>query len=674
MSRLFFDGPFEGGETPFDVIITDLILKDGDNLLAVRVLNPTYDFIDGYTLGQIPHLNKVMIPQAGCTFNFGGIMYPVELWVAPPVSITDLLVRADARTGVITVTATIRNSTGAPSEGTVSYSVAAANATGDLVDSAEQTVACVAGEAEPTVTLTIAQPRIWHLDDPFMYRVTAELRAPGQRPCQKSVRCGFRDFRITDGYFHLNGHRIFLKSAHTGNIVPIGMKVPVVPDHICRDIINAKAAGFNAIRSIGTLWPEQLDFCNEIGLLVIEESMANWLLGAPNSGYSYATQYPDVPYTAEMEKRFEHNNSEMIRRDRNHPSVVAWELLNETQDGPIFDNAVRFLAKLRMLDTTRVVLLSSGRFDGRYTIGSISNPGSDTWEYAWGVEGPDAAHGTMRYPSPEGSGEFHFYPAVPQTATANALLRNLGKQTKPVFLSEYGIGSLFDVINEWRHFEQAGARPDLEDMSWLREQSEGLYADWQRLGLQGAYSFVEDMLRDSQQLNARQRTLGFNLIPSNPHLCGFSLTGLLDHGMCGEGLWTFWRHWKPGMFDAVRDGWSPLRWCLFVDPMHAYAGREVTIEAVLATEDVLQPGDYPARFRVCGPTGTVWEKSATVTIPDPLQLAVPVIRETFRLDGPGGQYTFTANLERGGAPTGHSLTFHVSTVADWPRLSGTLGH
>ena len=85
---------------------------------------------------------------------------------------------------------------------------------------------------------------------------------------------------------------------------------------------------------------------------------------------------------------------------------------------------------------------------------------------------------------------------------------------------------------------------------------------------------------------------------------------MLDHAMTGEGLWTFWREWKPATFDAVADGWSPLRWCLFVDPSHGYAGRTFTVEAVLATEDVLRPGEYPARFRVFGPHGVAWEKAA----------------------------------------------------------------
>ncbi|MGD0093194.1 MAG: hypothetical protein ABSE73_25045, partial [Planctomycetota bacterium] len=303
----------------------------------------------------------------------------------------------------------------------------------------------------------------------------------------------------------------------------------------------------------------------------------------------------------------------------------------------------------------------------------VSNPGSNAWEPVWGVEGPEVK-AVPKGPQPGGyvghPGDAHVYPATPHTAQTCDFIRGLGRETKPVFLSEYGIGSMMNVISEWRHFEQAGARPDLMDAAMLRAQSEALCADWKRLGFDGVYPFPEDLLRESQRLHSRQRTLGFDLIRSNPKLCGFNLTGILDHAITGEGLWTFWREWKPGTFDAVSDGWSPLRWCLFVDPSHGYSGHTFTVEAVLATEDALRPGDYPARFRVCGENGVVWEKTAVVKIPDPAPLAVPAIRETIKLEAPAGRYVFAASLESGGAPTGGRLAFYLSDAAALPRAQG----
>ena len=649
-------GAYEGGETPFEFDITREVKRKGDNLLAVRVLNPIDDPIDGYTLAQTPHRNKKVSLLTGSFFDCGGIMYPVEIHFVPSVHVTDIFARPDVESGTITVTATVRNSRRTTASGRIVLSAAPACG-GDAMATVEKKGTFRPGTSRRTFTVKVPHPHLWDLDDPFLYRVTVEVTA-GRRAHAHSVRCGFRDFRVVDGYFHLNGKRIFLKSTHTGNAMPIGQQVAVIPDHVRRDMIHAKASGFNTVRFIaGVGYPTQLDFCDEIGLMVYEECLAAWCLGE----------------SPKMGERFNRSTSAMIRRDRNHPSVTIWGLLNETLDGPVFQRAHDFLPVLRKLDDSRLVLLNSGRFDNRFDIGTISNPRSGSWEHVWGIEGPSAPtfDAKLPYPSRDGAGDFHFYPSVPQTQEATALIRNLGRGTKPVFLSEYGIGSLFDVIREWRHFQQAGARPDLEDGAWLKEQSEALMADWKRLGFDDVYPFPEDLLRESQRLHARQRTIGFDAIRSNPNICGYNLTGMLDHAMTGEGLWTYWREWKPATFDAVTDGWSPLRWCLFVDPLHAYSGRTVTVEAVLATEAVLKPGKYPARFRVVGPDGPVWEKSATISIPDPAPLAVPAIKETFRLKGPAGNYTFSAVLRRGGAPTGEPLTFHVSESRALPGLTGS---
>ena len=96
----------------------------------------------------------------------------------------------------------------------------------------------------------------------------------------------------------------------------------------------------------------------------------------------------------------------------------------------------------------------------------------------------------------------------------------------------------------------------------MRSMAERFVDDWNRYGMDGVYAFPEDMLRDSQRRMARHRLLGFDLIRSNPRICGFNLTSYLDPVLTGEGVWRFWRDWKPGAMDALQDGWWPLRWSL----------------------------------------------------------------------------------------------------------------
>jgi hypothetical protein len=91
---------------------------------------------------------------------------------------------------------------------------------------------------------------------------------------------------------------------------------------------------------------------------------------------------------------------------------------------------------------------------------------------------------------------------------------------------------------------------------------------------------------------------------------------------------------------------------------------------------VLAPGEYPVRFRVRGPAGVAWEENATARIPEPGPngdgpLAVGVLRTTVTVDAPG-EYTFSAEMLRGGAPAGGRLKFRLSDVAALPPMRGSV--
>jgi hypothetical protein len=100
-----------------------------------------------------------------------------------------------------------------------------------------------------------------------------------------------------------------------------------------------------------------------------------------------------------------------------------------------------------------------------------------------------------------------------------------------------------------------------------------------------------------------------------------------------------------------------------------YAKTPVRLEAVLANEDVLTPGEYPARLQVVGPNLTrVLERTIAVKIPDPQSkpepaFALPVFSEDLVIDGPPGKYRFIATFERGAAAAGGDVEFYVD-VAD----------
>ncbi len=671
-------GSHEGGETPFTLDVTSAIKAGVANLLAVRVLNPGNERIDGVILAETPHRNKVVPFAVGSSYNYGGILLPVELLTVPSVRVADVFVEPDAKTGSVQLHVTVRND-GVAAVRAELFGLVSSQLWSDTTAAGTMTDSFPSGESKHRLVLRVPQPHLWSTDDPYLYRATVRLtESAGKAPAQHetSVRFGFRDFTVKNGWFHLNGKRLFLRSTHTGNHVPVGQVVPGKLDFLRRDLVYAKACGYNCVRFIsGVAWPDQLDLCDELGLLVYEENLAGWCLGINVNGSRFA----DAP---DLARRFDLSTREMILRDRNHPSVAIWGLLNETFDGPVFRHAVEALPLIRDLDPTRLVLLHSGRWDGQWNIGSVCNPGSRTWEHVWGVEEADTVPVKVKLSwSPggyaENAGDAHAYPLTPQPAAMGAFIRNLGQGTKPVFLSEYGIGSLMNVIDESRKYAEAGFSMESPDAVFIKSMADRLQADWGRLGLDGVYPFPEDMLRDSQRLSMRQRRMGFDLIRSNPNLCGYNLTGMLDHALTGEGMWTFWREWKPGCADVLRDGWAPLRWCLFVNPLHGYAGRPLRVEAVLANEDVLPAGAYSATFRILGPRGIAWEKTVSFRIAAPVAgrealLSVPVLNEEIVLDGPAGSYEFAARLDKGGCPAGDRMKFRLSDAQDLPKVSATV--
>ncbi|MFN9915668.1 MAG: glycoside hydrolase family 2 TIM barrel-domain containing protein, partial [Pirellulaceae bacterium] len=89
-----------------------------------------------------------------------------------------------------------------------------------------------------------------------------------------------------------------------------------------------------------------------------------------------------------ISRRFDASLSGVMRRDRNHPSIVIWCLLNEMWDGPQFRHAVQSLPLVKHLDDTRLVWLGSGGFDMQFSQGSLSNPGAMEWQHLMGNETP----------------------------------------------------------------------------------------------------------------------------------------------------------------------------------------------------------------------------------------------------------------------------------------------
>ncbi|MBN2295800.1 MAG: beta galactosidase jelly roll domain-containing protein [Pirellulales bacterium] len=673
-----FLGSHEGAEFPFELKCGDALRPHAENLLVVRVINPVEEPIDGFVLGDTAHRSKFNKNYGiGALYNYGGITRGVELIEIDPVRILDVHAQADMKENLIKVSTNLQNDSKAAVNGCMTVTVRLKNS--DLVLSRQNlTFSAPSGESKRAVKITIAEPHYWSPEDPQFYLVTVgvECEAEGQvRQDQRTVHCGFRELRVDNGYFRLNGKRVLLRCLLAENDYLVGEKI--MPEHLRRDLIFAKAAGFNTIRFFnGGVYPEQLDLCDEIGLMVYEESYASWYLSDPR----LKSKFSDM---SKMPQRFDRSMLGVVRRDRNHPSVIIWGMLNETFDGPVFRHVYNSLGKLRDLDDSRVVLLNSGRWDGIITVGSLSNPHSREWEPLWGKEtagGIPVAEvdaqgkteikfyqGGLGESVTMGFGDFHRYPRVPWKKWDRDFYKYHGGDAKPMFLSEVGTGSLLDVVNALYQCRAAGSAVETNYAMGLRKQAELLLADWKRLGMNEVYAFPEDLFVDSYRQQARQTRLELDLIRSNPKFCGYGITSMVDWNV-GAGRWTYDRELKTGMLETLRDGWAPLRWCLFVEPGHVYAGREFELQAVLANEDRLKSGTYTAHFKLFGKPGVVWEKRVELSAPQAptgadAPLTINVLHERVKLDVPPGDYEFAASLEGGGSVAGGRRKFYVSRSA-----------
>jgi len=290
------------------------------------------------------------------------------------------------------------------------------------------------------------------------------------------------------------------------------------------------------------------------------------------------------------------------------------------------------------------------------SLGGLSNPGSNEWERV--------------------VGDMHTYPRVPHRALELERLRTFASSDLPLFLSEYGVGSGTHWPRILRHYEAMGEESCPAAQS-TRDLLAAFMADWNKWKLGDEFASPEEFFDQCLAKMGGLRRLGINALRSNPRIISYNLTGTHDAGESySEGVLTSFREPKPGTFDAMRDGFAPLRWCLFAEPVSVYRGQKVKLEAVIANEDVLKPGDYPARLQVLGPADEkVWEREVTVTIPPKAgeaeaSFAIPVFSEEAPIDGPSGKYRLSARLLRGAASAGENLEFRVTDPKDMPAVKG----
>lgn len=323
-----------GGYTPFVVDVTGLLTAGKENEILVRLDNR----------------NNPLIPPGKPLENldfcyYGGIYRDVNLIAKPDVHITHPILSGQRAGGGVFVTypevseaqATVNvqvevENQSATEQGIVLrhtlYEWNRKNGKGKKVTAETQDVRLSAGSKQTSArAITVAQPRLWHPETPNLYILTTEVLAGGKVIDSEDTRIGIRRLEMTrEKGFVINGKPLRLVGSNRH------MEYPYVGNAISddaqyRDIWQIRANGFNTVR-LGH-YPQDvsvLDACDELGLLAIE----------PIPGWQFFNKSP-------LFKELTHRDvRDMIRRDRNHPSVVMWETTlneswppNEWKDGAV---------------------------------------------------------------------------------------------------------------------------------------------------------------------------------------------------------------------------------------------------------------------------------------------------------------------------------------------------
>ena len=170
-----------------------------------------------------------------------------------------------------------------------------------------------------TKTFTVENPRLWDVDDPYLYETEVE----GQK-----FRYGIRtiSFHADGRGFQLNGRRVHLRGMclhHDLGAIGTAFNVSAAR----RRLEKLREAGCNAIRSAHNQPdPRLLELCDEMGFLVMDEVFDQWSIC--KSGNDYGRLY---------RRWWERDLRTWIRTDRNHPSVIIWGFGNEIMESRMTD-------------------------------------------------------------------------------------------------------------------------------------------------------------------------------------------------------------------------------------------------------------------------------------------------------------------------------------------------
>lgn len=338
------------GETPFDADITDAVRFGENQQLAVRVTNAGGNF---HWQDYTPYYwGKYQILPGRA---FGGIIGSVRLTCAPDVHISDIYVQNLPTITEANAVVETGNLTGKACKRNFKVTVCERENPEKVVfTQLFKNVELPAGTSTRTFRLSYPDAKIWDIDKPNLYTCRVELMDKKRVADDDSRDFGFRWFTIDgvgkDAVPRLNGRRVMLRSAISWGYFPVS-GLPANYDHIAeRQVKAAQSLGLNMLnfhRCIGR--PNVLVKADSLGLLYLEEP----------GGYQSARHDPFARAMANIKLQ------RMMRRDRSHPSLVIYNMINEyggsgDKDTVLVNLRMQDMRDAHAVDPSRMITFTSG--------------------------------------------------------------------------------------------------------------------------------------------------------------------------------------------------------------------------------------------------------------------------------------------------------------------------
>jgi beta-galactosidase len=189
----------------------------------------------------------------------------------------------------------------------------------EVARSASQPTLPPAGVAATLARITLPRPVRWDIDRPYLYRAVSTVERGGAVLDRYTTPFGVRTIEWGPGKgFVLNGRRVPIRGVCNHHDLG-ALGAAVSRRAIERQLEILRRMGTNAIRtSHNPPAPELLDAADRMGFLVVDEAFDMWGMTKVKNGHG--------KYFAEWSER---DLRDMVRRDRNHPSVVMWSIGNE---------------------------------------------------------------------------------------------------------------------------------------------------------------------------------------------------------------------------------------------------------------------------------------------------------------------------------------------------------